>query len=291
MDEAQSVMRSAVESGEVPHLIIEPTRSWVALDLRGLWAYRELLYFLMWRDVRVRFKQTALGATWAILQPLAQMLVFTLFFGGLAKMPSDGVPYPLFAYAGLMPWTYFSNALSTSSNSLVASSGLITKVYFPRLIMPAAAALALLIDFICAFVLFLGLMAWYRVPLTLNLLMLPVLMALVALLALGVGTWLAAINVRFRDVRYIVPFLIQFWMFATPIIYPMSLVPERFRLLYSLNPLAGLIEGIRVATLSGMNGAHFDWASLAISSGVTIVAVIYAVYDFRRMERGFADVI
>lgn len=292
MDKTSSVNSiTPPASGEIPHLVIEPTRSWVALNLRDVWAYRELLYFLTWRDVRVRYKQTALGASWAVLQPLAQMLLFTLFFGRLAKMPSDGLPYPLFAYTALMPWIFFSNALTTSSNSLVVSSGLITKVYFPRLIMPAASVLAGLVDFACAFALFIGLMAWYRVPLTLNILWLPVFVALVGMLALGIGTWLAAMNVRFRDVRYVVPFLIQFWMFASPVIYPMSLVPERFRWIYALNPLAGIIEGMRATLLGGINGARIDWMSTAAAAAVTTALLLYAAYDFRRMERGFADVI
>ncbi len=275
----------------VPHLVIEPTRSWVALNLRDLWSYRELLYFLTWRDVRVRYKQTLLGAGWAVMQPLFTMIVFTIIFGKFAKMPSDGIPYPLFAYSVLMPWTFFANALTTSSNSLVVSSGLITKVYFPRLIMPAAAVLAGLVDLAFSFVLLVGLMIWYRVPLTANVVILPVLMILLIALALGVGTWLAALHVRFRDVRYIVPFLIQFWMYATPIIYPASIVPQRFRAVYELNPLVGIIEGFRVALLSGLNGAQFGWRALAIAAVMTAGALVYAMYDFRRMERGFADVI
>ena len=275
----------------VPHLVIEPTRSWVALNLRDTWSYRELLYFLTWRDVRVRYKQTAFGAAWAIAQPLATMLLFTLVFGRLAKMPSDGLPYALFAYAGLMPWTFFSNALTTSSNSLVVSSGLITKVYFPRLVLPAASVMAGLVDFFCAFMLFLGLMAWYRVPLTMKMLMFPVMVLLLWAAALGVGTYLAALNVRFRDVRFVVPFLIQFWFFATPIIYPASMVPEQYQSLYFLNPLAGIIEGFRVSLLSGLNGASFNWFGIGLSAIVTMLILLVAAYEFRRMERGFADVI
>jgi homopolymeric O-antigen transport system permease protein len=286
MGEVQSVTPNPV-----PHLVIEPTRSWVALNLRDTWSYRELLYFLTWRDVRVRYKQTAFGAAWAIAQPLATMLLFTLFFGKLAKMPSEGLPYALFAYAGLMPWTFFSNALTTSSNSLVVSSGLITKVYFPRLVLPAASVMAGLVDFFCAFLLFLGLMAWYRVPLTRNLLMFPVMVLLLWAVALGVGTYLAALNVRFRDVRFVVPFLIQFWFFATPIIYPASMVPEQYRAVYFLNPLAGIVEGFRVSLLSGMNGASFNWVGIGLSAIVTMVILLVAAYEFRRMERGFADVI
>jgi lipopolysaccharide transport system permease protein len=295
MEQLESV--KAVEAAEpaaaaaVPHLVIEPTRSFVALNLRDLWAYRELLYFLTWRDIKVRYKQTALGAAWAIMQPLFTMLVFTLFFGRLAGLPSDGVPYPLFAYAGLMPWTFFANALTNSSNSLVVSSGLLTKVYFPRLIMPGAAVLAGLLDLACSFALFVVMMIWYRVPVGAAIVWLPVLVALTALLAAGVGTWLAALHVQYRDVRYVIPFLIQFWMFATPIIYPMSLVPERYRLLYALNPLAGIIDGFRVALLGELNGARFDYQALGISAAVTIALAVYAAYDFRRMERGFADLV
>jgi lipopolysaccharide transport system permease protein len=275
----------------VPHLILEPTRSWVALNLRDLWAYRELLYFLTWRDVRVRYKQTVLGAGWAVLQPLFTMIVFTIIFGRFAKLPSDGIPYPLFAYSVLMPWTFFANALTTSSNSLVVSSGLITKVYFPRLIMPAASIFAGLVDFACSFVLLIVLMAWYRVPVTSNVIILPMLVVMLIALAIAVGTWLAALHVRFRDVRYIVPFLVQFWMYATPIIYPASIVPERFRVAYELNPLVGIVEGFRVALLSGINGASIPWRAIGIGAAVIGAFLVFALYDFRRMERSFADVV
>ena len=275
----------------VPHLVLEPTRSWVALNLRDLWAYRELLYFLTWRDVRVRYKQTLLGAGWAVVQPLFTMVVFTIIFGKFAKLPSDGIPYPLFAYSVLMPWTFFSNALTTSSNSLVVSSGLITKVYFPRLIMPMASILAGLVDFACSFVLLIALMMWYRVPVTSKVALLPLLIVILIALAVGVGTWLAALHVRFRDVRYVVPFLVQFWMYATPIIYPASIVPEKFRIIYELNPLVGIVEGFRVALLSGMNGAEIGWRAIGISATVTVAFLAFALYDFRRMERSFADVV
>lgn len=277
--------------GSIPHLILEPTRSWVALNLRDLWAYRELLYFLTWRDVRVRYKQTLLGAGWAVLQPLFTMIVFTIIFGKFAKLPSDGIPYPLFAYSVLMPWTFFSNSLTTSSNSLVVSSGLITKVYFPRLIMPAASILAGLVDFACSFILLVVLMGWYRVPVTLNVIILPLLVAMLMALAIAVGTWLAALHVRFRDVRYIVPFLVQFWLYATPIIYPASIVPDRFRVVYELNPLVGIVEGFRVALLSGINGALIPWRAIAIGAVVIAGFLMFALYDFRRMERSFADVV
>jgi len=259
--------------------------------LRDLWQYRELLYFLTWRDLKVRYKQTALGAAWAVMQPLFTMLLFTVFFGKFAKLPSDNLPYPLFAYAGLLPWTFFANALASASNSLVGSSNLITKVYFPRLLMPGAAVLAGLADFACSFVLLTLLMIWYQVPVGVNLLLLPALIMLTAALALGVGLWLAAWQVKYRDVRYLIPFLIQFWMFATPIIYPASMVPERYRLLFALNPLTGIIEGYRVALLGELNGAHFDWAAMGISALITLAVLVYAAYDFRRLESHFADLV
>ncbi|MDQ3010210.1 MAG: ABC transporter permease [Acidobacteriota bacterium] len=282
MDETESIKS---------HLVIEPHRAWVSLKLRDLWQYRELLYFLTWRDLKVRYKQTALGAAWAVMQPLFTMLLFTLFFGRLARLPSDNLPYPLFAYAGLLPWTFFANALTSASNSLVGSSNLITKVYFPRLLMPGAAVLAGLADFACAFVVLALLMFWYQVPVGANLLLLPALLLLTAALALGVGLWLAAWHVKYRDVRYLIPFLIQFWMFATPIIYPASMVPEQYRLLFALNPLTGIIEGYRVALLGELNGARFDWTALGISALITLAVLVYAAYDFRRLESHFADLV
>ncbi|QQS44849.1 MAG: ABC transporter permease [Acidobacteriota bacterium] len=275
----------------VPHLVIEPDRSRLALDLRDLWRYRELFYFLTWRDIKVRYKQTALGAAWAIMQPLFTMLLFTLIFGKLAGLPSDNIPYPLFAFAGLLPWTFFSNAISNSGNSLVGSSHLITKVYFPRLIIPAASVLAGLVDFFFAFAVMGVLMVVYRAPLGINILLLPLLVGLTTLLAFGVGMWLSALNVRFRDIRYVIPFLIQFWMFATPIIYPASMMPERWRPLLSLNPMTGIIEGYRAALLGGINGASVNWQSLGLSIGIALAVLIYALYDFRRMEKTFADIV
>jgi lipopolysaccharide transport system permease protein len=242
---------------------------------------------LTWRDVKVRYKQTLLGAAWAIIQPLFAMAIFTLFFGKLAGVPSDGVPYPIFAYAGLLPWMFFSNAVNNSGNSLVGSANLITKVYFPRMIIPAAAVGAGLIDFAVAMLILIALMIYYSVVVTLNLLMFPVLVVLTVLLALGVGMLMSGLNVKYRDVRHALPFVIQLWMFATPIVYPASIVPHKWRLVYALNPLTGIIEGYR----SSLFGARFDWATLGTSAAITILILIYSAYSFRRMEKSFADVV
>lgn len=270
-----------------PLVTIRPSRTWVALNLRDLWAYRELLYFLTWRDVKVRYKQTVLGAAWAVIQPLGTMLIFTLFFGKLAGMPSGGVPYPLFAYAGLLPWTFFSNAVTNSGNSLVGSSNLITKVYFPRMVIPGAAVGAGLVDFAIAFVILAGLMVYYGVRVSPNVLMLPILVILTALLALGVGMWMSALNVKYRDIRYALPFVIQLWMFASPIIYPSTIVPAKWRWVLALNPFAGIIEGYR----SALFGQTFDWVALGLAAAFTLTILTYAAYDFRRMEKTFADLV
>ncbi|MBA3785386.1 MAG: ABC transporter permease [Acidobacteria bacterium] len=272
---------------EKPVVIIEPSKSWVALNLRDLWQYRDLLYILTMRDIKVRYKQTLLGAAWAIIQPLFTMLIFTLFFGKLAGMPSDGIPYPIFAYAGLLPWTFFSNAVTNSGNSLVGNSNLITKIYFPRMIIPMASVASGLLDFVIAFGLLVVLMFYYGVGLSINLLMLPVLLVLTSLLAIGVGMWMSALNVKYRDVRYALPFLVQLGMFASPIIYPLSLVPEKWRWLMALNPLAGQIEAYR----SAFFGKPFDWLSLGVSAVLTFAVLIYSAYNFRRMEKSFADII
>ncbi len=279
--------REDSHSTEEPLFTIRPGNRWVALNLGDLWAYRELLYFLTWRDVKVRYKQTVLGASWAVIQPLFSMLVFTLFFGKLARVPSDGIAYPLFAYAGLLPWTYFSNAITSSGNSLVGSSNLITKVYFPRMIIPGAAVAAGLVDFAIAFALLAGMMIYYGIAVTRSIVMLPALVVLTSLLALGVGMWTSAMTVKYRDVRYALPFLIQLWMFATPIIYPSSIVPEKWRWALALNPLAGIIEGYRASLF----GREFDWVALGLSSIITLALLVYSAYMFRRMEKSFADVV
>jgi lipopolysaccharide transport system permease protein len=269
-------------------IVLEPGRSWVALDLEALWEYRELLYFLTMRDVKLRYRQTFLGVAWAVLQPLSAMLVFSLFLGRVAGVATSGVPYPLFAFAGLVPWMFFANAVSGAGNSLLSSSNLITKVYFPRVIIPAAAVLAGLVDFAVAFLLLLGVMAYYGVALTGNVLLLPLLLGLLTLLAFGVGTWMAALNVKYRDIRYALPFVVQLWMFASPIVYPVTLVPERWRWALQLNPITGAVEGFRAALLGGGN---FGWPTLALAGGITLAVVLCALSAFGKMEEGFADVI
>ena len=272
---------------EKPLVSIRAGGGLAPIDLKSLWDYRELLYFLTWRDVKVRYKQTALGAAWAIIQPLFTMIIFTIFFGKLANMPSDGIPYPIFAYAALLPWTFFSNAITSSGNSLVGSAHLITKVYFPRMIIPGAAVAAGLIDLMIAFGILIIMMIYYGVGVTWNLLMLPALILLTTLLAIGVGMWTSALNVKYRDIRYALPFAVQLTMFATPIIYPLSLVPERWRWALTLNPLTGIIEGYRAAFF----GRPFNWPALAISSVITFALLVYAAYHFKRMERTFADIV
>lgn len=270
-----------------PIVVIEPCRNSLALNLHDLWQYRDLLYILTLRDIKVRYKQTILGILWVIIQPLFMMIIFTVFFGRLAGIPSDGIPYPLFAYAGLLPWIFFSNALNSSGNSLVGNSSLITKVYFPRMIIPIAAVSSGIIDFVIAFGLLVFLMLYYAIGFSATIFMLPVLALLTALLSAGVGMWMSALNVKYRDVRYALPFLIQLWMLATPIIYPSSLIPAEWRWLFMINPLAGLIEGYR----SAIFGKPFDLTGLGISILIIFVVLIYAAYTFRRMERSFADIV
>jgi lipopolysaccharide transport system permease protein len=270
-----------------PLVVIQPTKRWSIVSLKDIWAYRELLFFLTWRDVKVRYKQTALGAAWAILQPLFMMVIFTIFFGRLAAVDSGGIPYPLFALAGLVPWTFFSNAITASGNSLVGSANLITKVYFPRLIVPAAAMLAGLVDFLLAFLMLCFLMLYYRVHLTAQILFLPVLVLLTALFSLGVGTWMSALNVKYRDVRFALPFLIQLWLFVSSVILPSRSIPQKWRWLVMLNPMSGIIEGYR----SALFGLPFDWSAIGLASVLTIVVLFYAIYAFGRVERSFADII
>jgi lipopolysaccharide transport system permease protein len=266
---------------------IVPVRGWRALDLRELWAYRELLIVLMMRDIKVRYKQTMLGVAWAIVQPFMTMVIFTIFFGHLANMPSDGYPYSVFVYSALLPWTFFANAITSSSNSLVGSAQLISKVYFPRLIIPLSAVGAGLLDFAVASVILLAMMLFYGVGWGLNLLMAPPLLVGVVLTAVGVGSLLSALIVTYRDFRYVVPFMIQFWMFVTPVIYPASLVPTQWRWLIYLNPMSGLIDGFRAVFL----GSTFDFFGLAVSACVALSVFIVGVAYFEQVERRFADII
>jgi lipopolysaccharide transport system permease protein len=269
-------------------LRIEPSRGWVPLKVRELWEYRELLYFLVWRDIKVRYKQTALGAAWAIIQPLFTMVVFSLFFGHLAKVSSDGIPYPIFSFAALVPWTFFANGLSQSSNSLVGSANLLTKVYFPRLTIPIASVLSGIVDFVLAFIVLLGMMLYYGITPTLNVLWLSLFLLLALITSLGVGLWLSALNVEYRDVRYVVPFITQFWLFVTPIAYPSSLLQEPWRTIYGLNPMVGVVEGFRWALL-GTNTT--PGPIIAVSSSAAVVILITGAFYFRRMERSFADIV
>jgi lipopolysaccharide transport system permease protein len=271
-----------------PLVVVEPRRGWARLDLRELWEFRELLFFLTWRDVKVRYKQTVLGAAWAVLQPLMTMVVFSLFFGRLAGVPSDDVPYPIFSYTALVPWTLFATGLTQASNSLVGSANLIRKIYFPRLLVPLATVLSSLVDFAIAFAVLLLMMLFYGFVPTANALWLPLLLALTLVTTLGVGLWLSALNVQFRDVRYTLPFLTQLWLFATPIAYPSSLLPPQWRVLYGLNPMAGVVEGFRWALL-GTGTA--PGPMIAVSAVAALLLLASGALYFRRMERTFADIV
>lgn len=289
MDElGKEELSMKVMGPDVPILCIRPSRGWRHLNLQELWQYRELLYFLSWRDIKVRYTQTVLGAAWAIIQPFMTMVVFSLFFGKLAKMPSDGIPYPLFAYAALVPWTFFSNGLTQSSNSLVQSANLLKKVYFPRLIVPISSVLSGIVDFLFAFVVLIGLMLFYGFVPSAQIIWLPVFLLLAFGTALGVGLWMSAINVQFRDVRYTIPFVTQFWLFATPIAYPSSLLSEPWQTLYGVNPMVGVVEGFRWALLGSQTAPG---PMILLSAGVASVLLVTGLFYFRRMERSFADVV
>jgi lipopolysaccharide transport system permease protein len=269
-------------------IVIQPSRGWIPVNLGEVWEYRELLYFLIWRDIKVRYKQTVLGAAWAIIQPFFTMVVFSLFFGHLAKMPSDGIPYPIFVYCGLLPWQLFAHALGESSNSIVANERLITKVYFPRLVVPIAAVCGGLVDFAISFLVLLGMMAYYGVSAGVAVVTLPFFVVLAVITALAVGLWLSALNVQYRDVRYTLGFLTQFWLFATPVAYPSSLIPEPWRALYGLNPMAGVVEGFRWALLGKTEAPG---ALLAVSVAVVVLVLVGGMHYFARMEESFADLV
>jgi lipopolysaccharide transport system permease protein len=268
--------------------VIRPAQGWLELNLAELWAYRELLYFFVWRDVKVRYKQTLVGAGWAVLQPLLAMTVFTLFFGLLAKIPSDGLPYPVFYFCALLPWMYFAGALTTATNTIVDHQRVITKVFFPRVLLPVSAVLAGLLDLAIGFVLLLGMLAYYSIGPTWAMLWLPVFVLLALATALGVGLWLSALNALYRDVRYVVPFLVQVWMFASPVVYPASLVPVEWRWLYGLNPMAGVIEGFRWAVTGG---GEMPGSTLLASSVAVLLILVSGLFYFQRMESQVADVV
>ncbi len=275
---------------EVPQPVVQISarRGWLQLDFRELWEYRGLLYFFVWRDIKIRYKQTAIGAAWAVLQPFLTMMVFSLFFGRLARIPSQGLPYPVFYYCALLPWMYFAGALQNATNTVVEHQRMITKVYFPRLVLPLAAVLSGLVDFAISFVVFLGMMLYYGLVPTRSALLLPVLLLLAVLTALGVGLWLSALNAIYRDVRYVLPFLVQFWMFASPVAYPSELVPEKWRWLYGLNPMAGVIEGFRWA----LTGRGRPPGVLMLASGLMVgVVLLGGLVFFRKMEGTIADVV
>ena len=271
---------------EPGYIEIAPPTGWVSLRLRELWQYRELVYFLTWRDIKVRYKQTALGAAWAIIQPFFTMVVFSLFFGRLARIPSDGVPYPIFTYAALVPWTFFANSLAQSADSLVGSANLIKKVFFPRLAIPISSVFSGVVDFTLAFIVLLFMMVFYGLVPTANILWLPALLLLALVTSLGVGLWLSALNVQYRDVRYVVPFIVQFWLFATPVAYPSSLLEEPWRTLYGLNPMAGVVEGFRWALLGS---GEPPGPMIAVSAAAAVTVLLGGAYYFRRMETTFAD--
>ncbi len=277
-----------VEQAPVAITIVQPRKAFWDLELGSLWEYRELLFFLVWRDIKVKYKQTALGVAWAVLQPILATLVFSIFFGRLARMPSDGIPYPVFVYVAMVPWQYFANALTESSNSLVASQNLITKVYFPRLVIPLGSVIAGLVDFCFAFIVLIGMMFYYGITPSRTIFLFPAFLLLAVCTALAVGLWMSALNVQYRDVKYTIPFLTQFWMFATPVVYPASLVPARWRMWYGLNPMAGVIDGFRYALLGR---AAKPGPMIYVSAVAVAVLLVGGLLYFRKMESTFADVV
>lgn len=269
----------------IPITFIRPTKGWIPINLRELWEFRDLLYFFVWRDIKVRYKQTLLGFTWSIIQPLLAMAIFTLFFGIFAKMPSDGIPYPIFAYVALLPWTLFSESLTRSTNSMISNANIIQKVYFPRVALPISSILSPLLDFGIAFIILILMMVYYHVIPTINLVWLPAFIILAMLTSLGIGLWMSALNVLYRDFRYVVPFVIQIWMFASPVVYSASIIPEQYRVLYGLNPMTGVIEGFRWALL----GTNAPGLIIIISIVISILILISGTFFFKRMEKMFAD--
>lgn len=288
MDYVNNALNGQKVFSDAPLIRIEPSKGWKFVKLKELFEYRELLYFLIWRDIKVRYKQTVMGAAWAIIQPFFTMIVFTIFFGRLAKIPSDGIPYPIFSYAALVPWTFFANGLNQGSNSLVSSANLIKKVYFPRLAIPVASVSSGIVDFVLAFSVLLVMMLYYGIFPTTHVIWLPAFLLLALITSLGVSLWFSAMNVQFRDVRYVIPFITQIWLFATPIAYPSSLLSEPWRTVYAINPMVGVVEGFRWALL-GTNTA--PGPVIMVSSLVSVAILVSGAFYFRHMERTFADVV
>jgi lipopolysaccharide transport system permease protein len=288
MSVTRTQMAVGAKPSEYPVVRIEPRRRWLALDLSELWAYRDLVYFFVWRDIKVRYKQTVIGAAWAILQPVLTMLVFSLFFGKLARISSQGLPYPIFYYSALLPWMYFATAMQSATNIVVENQRVITKIYFPRVVLPISSVLPGLLDFAISFGVLLVLMAWYRIVPTRAVLWLPLFLLLAVMTALGVGLWLSALNAIYRDVRYVVPFLVQFWMFASPVAYPSSLVPAKWRWLYGLNPMAGVIEGFRWALTGHGQPPNI---LLSASSLAVVLLVLSGLVYYHAVEGTIADVV
>lgn len=288
VQDGRGALAADARGGEVPVTVIAPTRGWAALNLGELWRFRELVYFLTWRNIKVRYKQTAIGAAWALLQPILTMLVFTLLFSRIAHVSSNGVPYPLFSFSGLLPWTVFATALNLAGTSLVSDANLVSKVYFPRLAVPLAAVLAGVVDLVLSFVVLIAMMAVYGLPPTMAVVTLPLFILLTFITTLAVSLWLAALNVKYRDVRYAIPFLTQIWMFLTPVAYASSMIPPRWRLIYGLNPMTGVVEGFRWALLGTEQAPG---GLVYVSTGVVLVLLVGGLCYFRRMEREFADVI
>jgi lipopolysaccharide transport system permease protein len=285
IDSNQKSPKNRLEKTEI---VIEPRSKWFSLGLKEVWAYRELLYFLVWRDIKVRYKQTVLGVAWAILQPVMTMVIFSFIFGSLANLPSDGIPYPIFTYTALLPWQLFSSSLSQSTSSLVTSKNLITKIYFPRLVIPVASPLSSLVDFFISLVVLVGLMIFYKIELTPRILFLPFMIAFAILASLSVSLWLSSLNVRYRDIQHTIPFIIQFWQYATPIAYSISIIPEQWRTLYGLNPMVGVVEGFRWALLGKTVDLGFPFY---MSILIVVILFIGGLVSFKKMEDTFADII
>jgi len=272
---------------DIPVTIIRPLKGWIPIDLKELLAYRELIYTFASRDIKVRYKQTALGAAWAIIQPLFAMVIFTIVFGGFAKIPSEGIPYPLFSYSALLPWTLFAEGITRSTSSMIINSNIMTKVYFPRLVMPISGILSPVVDFVVAFIILIGMILYYGFVPTINIVWLPAFILLALASSMGVGLWLSALNVQYRDFQYTVPFIIQLWLYSSPVVYASSLVPEKYRLIYGLNPMAGVIEGFRWALL----GTEPPGSMISVSVLMVAIILISGAYYFKRMEKNFADVV